>query len=89
MIELIFFHSRGWLGVATSGSSVCICVSRPSLVRKSLWPSMPTVSAILAVPILDEYWKISGTLSDAPLAVEVLDGEAADADREPRVEACS
>ncbi|MNL46086.1 hypothetical protein D3C87_1687710 [compost metagenome] len=67
MIELIFFHWRGWLGMATSGSSVFILERSPSLVKKSLCPSIPTASAIFAVPIFDEYWKISGTLSMRPL----------------------
>ncbi|MOA39844.1 hypothetical protein D3C78_1616550 [compost metagenome] len=66
-MELIFFHSRGCDGSATSGNSVCMRVKRPSRVRNSLWPSVPTVSAILAVPMLDENWKISGTESIRPL----------------------
>ncbi|MNT69013.1 hypothetical protein D3C72_2072890 [compost metagenome] len=28
-----------------------------------MWPGMPMRSAILAVPMFDEYWKISGTVS--------------------------
>ncbi|MNL40234.1 hypothetical protein D3C87_1625690 [compost metagenome] len=63
VIELIFFHSRGWLGDFTSGSSVGSFESRPMRVKNSLWPGMPMRSAILAVPMFDEYWKISGTVS--------------------------
>ena len=54
VIELTFFHTFGSVGVATSGSSVCILSSRPMRVRNSRWPSMPTTSASLAEPMLDE-----------------------------------
>ena len=54
VIELTFFHSLGSVGVATSGSSVRMRVSRPMRFRNSRWPSMPTMSASLAEPMLDE-----------------------------------
>ena len=53
----------GTNGSALSGSSVRRRVSCPILRRNALCPSTPTIIAMRAVPMLEEWMKTSGTVS--------------------------
>ena len=67
----------GTIGSALSGSSVRSRSSWPILRRKALWPSTPMPSAILAVPMFDEWMNTSGTVRTRWVRVVVVDREAA------------
>ncbi len=79
VIELIFFHCLGCVGIAVSGSSVLMRDRRPMRVRNSLCPSMPTRSASRAEPTFEDTRR-SRARERAALAVELLDREAGDAE---------
>ena len=52
-------------------------VSWPILRRNALWPSTPTIMAMRAVPMLDEWDEHFGNRQHPMRGVEVMDGEGA------------
>ena len=88
VIELTFFQTFGSVGVATSGSSVCIRVQQAEALQELAVPLDADHVGLLRradVGRIEEHFRHR---QHAALAVEVVDGLAADADRTRRVEAC-
>ena len=53
----------GTSGSALSGNSVRSRSSWPIFLRNALWPSTPTISAMRAAPMFEEWVNTSGTVS--------------------------
>ena len=79
VIELTFFQTFGSVGVATSGSSVCMRSSRPMPVQElAVALDADHVGLLRRADVggVDEHFRHG---QHAALAVEVVDREAADA----------